>query len=120
MGSEKKDPLYVCRGFWNPLPGNITQRKILTIVSSVFDPLGFVSPFTIRGRLNLKELWQLVGQAWDKPVPFKIQGLFEFPLDSTFKALRSILNEILENCYHELHVFVDASESAMCVFVYIR
>ena len=32
----KKDKLYVCRGVSNPLPGNITQRKTLSVVSSVF------------------------------------------------------------------------------------
>ena len=46
----KNDNLYVWRSVSNLLPGNITQRKILSVVSSVFDPLGFVSPFTIRGR----------------------------------------------------------------------
>ena len=51
----KNNNLYVCRGVSNPLPGNITQGKILSVVSSVFDPLGFVSPFTIRGRLILKK-----------------------------------------------------------------
>ena len=48
------DNLYVCRGVSNPLPGNITQRKIHSVVSSVFGPLGFLSPSTIRGRLILK------------------------------------------------------------------
>ena len=121
----KNDNLYVCRGVSNPLPGNITQRKILSVVSPVFDPLGFVSPFTIRGRLILKELWQLVGQAWDKPVPDKIKCLFEdwnceLPLVSTFKIQRSILNESFIDCSHELHVFVDASQSAMCALAYLR
>ena len=73
----KHDTLYVCRGVSNPLSKNVTQRKILSVVSSVFDPLGFVSPFTIRRRLILKELWQLVGQAWDKPVLDKSKCLFE-------------------------------------------
>ena len=121
----KNDTLYVCRGVSNPLPGNITQRKVLSVVSSVFDPLGFVSPFTIRGRLILKELWQLVGQAWDKHVPDKIKCLFEnwnseLPLVSTFKIQRSILNESFVDCSHELHVFVDASQSAMCAVAYLR
>ena len=39
----KIDTLYVCRGVSNPLHENVTQRKLLSVVSSVFDPLGFVS-----------------------------------------------------------------------------
>ena len=121
----KNDNLYVCRGVSNPLPGNITKRKIFSVVSSVFDPLRFVSPFTIRSRLILKELWQLVGQAWDKPVPAKIKCLFEdwnseLALVSTLKIQRSILNESFIDCSHELHVFVDASQSAMCAVAYLR
>ena len=89
------------------------------VVLSVFDSLGFVTPFTIRGRLILEELWQLVGHAWDKPVAEKIQCLFEdgnseFPLVSTFNVPRSKLKERLVHGYHELHVFVDAPQAAIC------
>ena len=66
LGSQwdlKNYNMCVCRGVSNPLPENIPQRKILSVVSSVFDPSGFVSLFNIRGRLILKELWQLVRQA---------------------------------------------------------
>ena len=100
-------------GVSNTLPGNITQRKVFSVVSSVFDPLGFASPFTIRGRLIL-ELWQSVGQAWDKHVPNENKCFFEdwqseLPLVSTFKIQRSILNERLVDFSHERHVSVDAS-----------
>ena len=36
-----------------------TPREILSLVSSVWDPLGFVSPFVVRGRVFLQELWPL-------------------------------------------------------------
>ena len=73
----------------------------------------------------MKEFWQLVGQAWDKAVADKIQCLFEdwnseLPLVSTFKVQRSKLNESLVNCYHEIHVFVDVSQSAKCAGAYLR
>ena len=41
-------------------------------------------------------------------------------LVSTFKIQRSILNESFVDCSHELHVFVDASQSAMCAVAYLR
>ena len=42
------------------------------------------------------------------------------PLVSTFKRQPSILNESFVDCSHELHVFVDASQSAMCAVAYLR
>lgn len=43
--------LSVCRGVDQACGSNITQRKVLSFVSSIFDPLGLMSPFTVRGRL---------------------------------------------------------------------
>ena len=35
-----------------------TKRKILRVVMSIFDPLGFASPFIITGRILLQKLWK--------------------------------------------------------------
>ena len=42
-----------------------TKRKILSLVSSIFDPLGWVSPLTVRGKLFLQTLWK-VKMGWDQ------------------------------------------------------
>jgi len=34
-----------------------TKRNILTVTSKLFDPLGFLSPVLIRGKILLQELW---------------------------------------------------------------
>ena len=39
---------------------------MLSHVSAVFDPLGMVSPSTIRMRLSMKSKWKENGQSWDK------------------------------------------------------
>ena len=44
------------------------QRTVLNYVSSVFDPLGLVSPYTVRARLLLKDIRRLLGQKWDEPL----------------------------------------------------
>ena len=59
------DTLKVCRGHsFEPKP-HWRQRKVLSVVSSVFDSLGFLAPFVIRGRIILKRKWQTRGQQLD-------------------------------------------------------
>ena len=42
-----------------------TKCKVLSLVSSVFDPLGWVSPLTVRGKIFLQTLWkEKIG--WDQ------------------------------------------------------
>ena len=35
-----------------------TKRKILSLVSSIYDPLGWVSPLTVRGKMFMQTLWK--------------------------------------------------------------
>ena len=48
-----KDTLVVSRGLDRPPDKAITQRTVLSFVSSVFDPVGLVAPYTVRARLLL-------------------------------------------------------------------
>ncbi|CAG2211547.1 unnamed protein product [Mytilus edulis] len=41
-----------------------TKRNILSKVATLFDPLGFIAPYTIRGKLLLQEMWT-AGLDWD-------------------------------------------------------
>ena len=50
----KSDSLEICRVMGKEVPVKVTQRVVLSKVSSVFDPLGLFSPFTVRMRLLLK------------------------------------------------------------------
>jgi hypothetical protein len=48
-----------------------TKRQILRAVSTLYDPLGFLSPIVLSAKRILQELW-LVGVDWDQPIPDKI------------------------------------------------
>ena len=46
----------------------VTIRGFLKRLAAVFDPLGFLSPFVVQGKMLLQELW-IAGVDWDEPVP---------------------------------------------------
>ena len=66
---------------WNPYTDNMnivvgeklihenswryTKCKVLSLVSSVFDPLGWVSPLTVHGKIFLQTLWK-EKMGWDQ------------------------------------------------------
>ena len=62
------DSLQVCRGTNKEVDAPITQRKILSLVSSVFDSIGVFAPFSVRMRRLLKNIWTKNGQDWDNKV----------------------------------------------------
>ena len=46
----------------------ITRRGMLSIISSIYDPFGFVAPYTLKGKKLLQQLCQdEVG--WDETAP---------------------------------------------------
>ena len=58
------DSLQVFRGTSKEVQNPITQRKILSLVSSVFDPLGLLAPFSVHMRRLLKSIWTKMDNIW--------------------------------------------------------
>jgi hypothetical protein len=48
-----------------------TKHQILSAVSTLYDPLGFLSPIVLSAKRILQELW-LVGVDWDQSIPDSI------------------------------------------------
>ena len=71
-----KDILVVSRGANRPLEKAKTQQTVLSFVSSVFDPVKLVAPYTIRARLLLKVNWNISAQSWDGESPEDIRSKF--------------------------------------------
>ena len=61
--------LVVSRGVNRELKDSVTQRSVLSFVSSLFNPIGLVVPYTVRAHLLLKDIWRLSDQQWDDPLP---------------------------------------------------
>ncbi|XP_062703662.1 uncharacterized protein LOC134286107 [Aedes albopictus] len=103
-----------------------TKREVLRLVMSLFDPLGLVASFVIEGKVIIQEIWRSkVG--WDEQIPGEILPRWQQWLE----ILRSLDKVKIPRCYFpgysqeayeslELHVFVDASESAFAAAAYFR
>ena len=103
----------------------LTCRGILSTISSIYDPNGFVGPVTLKGKQILQQMCH-DGLDWDSPIPEELHPIWE-----------KWRNEILElekleiqRCFKpvdfgeikavELHYFSDASEGGYGQCSYIR
>ncbi|XP_062714303.1 uncharacterized protein LOC109417163 [Aedes albopictus] len=103
-----------------------TKRIVLSIVMAQFDPMGFLAPVTILGKMLIQDLWR-TGCQWDDVVDDAAFNkwkrwtnilaevrAFKFPR-SYFGSARS---EEIQDV--QLHVFADASETAYGCVAYFR
>ena len=100
-----------------------TKRGILSIVNSVYDPLGLSSPFILQGKQFLQELTRLKLD-WDDPIPDCLSDRWESWLSSLrdlheMKIPRRVssLDNIVK---YDLHHFSDASLKGVAVACYLR
>ncbi|XP_055622051.1 uncharacterized protein LOC129765665 [Toxorhynchites rutilus septentrionalis] len=103
-----------------------TKRQVLNIVMSLFDPLGIISAFSIHGKILIQEIWR-TGIGWDNTLPNEIVDKW-YQWIAVIGKLRAVT---IPRCYFpnyekesydtlQLHIFVDASESAYCAVAYFR
>ena len=101
-----------------------TRRNVLSIVASVFDPLGLVSPFILLGKQILQELCVL-GCSWDDPLPLDIETRF----CQWISLMPSLKDIVIPRCIRnantsissvELHTFCDGSFVGYGVCSYLR
>ncbi|XP_071944378.1 uncharacterized protein [Antedon mediterranea] len=102
-----------------------TRRGLLSVISSVFDPLGLVSPFVLPAKLILQELCRK-GSGWDDKiyeVDFRRwqQWLDELKRLQEWNMPRCYISKGLgEIASRQLHVFSDASEKGYGMAAYMR
>ena len=122
--------------YWNTEEDNIgfevrlkdkpnTKRGMLSVVSSIYDPLGLVSPFILEGRqIVFKVCFGKLN--WDEPVNEDVKQHWQ----NWMCKLKSLKNIKLNRCYKpagfgkviscSLHYFSDASERGYGQVTYIR
>ena len=140
QGLQDKDPVTKVLGLrWNPnndmlmfqqsqtvntTTSNITKREILQESSKIYDPLGLLTPVTIRAKILLQELWKN-NFSWDEPLPPEIQKKWL----TLSKDLETATQTQFPRRYFPssstwpfnttLHIFVDASIKAYGAVAYV-
>ncbi|XP_044760254.1 uncharacterized protein LOC123317711 [Coccinella septempunctata] len=101
-----------------------TKRHVLRIIMSVFDPLGFLVNFIIRGRILVQDIWRS-GIGWDDFIDDDIYKTWLLWLAD----LQKVISLKIPRCYSlkipvaesiELHVFCDSSKKAFAAVAYLR
>ncbi|XP_070556473.1 uncharacterized protein [Ptychodera flava] len=102
-----------------------TRRGILSIISSVYDPIGLAAPFILPARILLQDLCRR-GIGWDAKIKEDDQKKWLRWLSD----LPKLENVSTQRCYkpadfgevkvREIHHFSDASEYGYGVALYIR
>ena len=104
---------------------NLTQKVWLKLVASLFDPLGFIAPLTIRLRKVLQAAWNH-GSKWDKPLLLdNIQDFSSLREEvPTFKDNEIPRIYFLDKLHTfksiELHTFTEASDYALSAISYMQ
>lgn len=102
----------------------VTKRKILSIIAQCYDPLGFLSPIIITGKLMMQELWKNQID-WDETITdvniLKKWNEFinNLPLLKTLKIPRYLFDKKKIKKI-EFVGFCDASEKSYAACVYAR
>ena len=105
-----------------------TKRGVLSVINGIFDPLGFIAPVILGGRLLLRQAIQNNSIDWDDLLPNDLicnwqkwrQSLKDLELLEIRRSYTSLsLND--QDCTNcELHIFSDASKEAIASVAYIR
>ena len=70
-----------------PSEAPITKREVLSLISKIFDPLGFHSPLTCKGKMLMQALWKEKCE-WKDPIPEGLQTQVEAWMESSKHQLQ--------------------------------
>ena len=111
-----------------------TRRGILSVINSIYDPLGFATPVTLPGKLILRQLTIIAKETkksdspleWDDPLPRTLWKKW----NDWIEALHDQQEILIPRCYRpqhsseikpqEIHEFSDASNNAIGVAIYLK
>ena len=100
-----------------------TKRNVLSVLASLFDPLGLISPVAVSMKILFQEICSSKFD-WDETLTEEMKGKWRKWVEDllltreieTSRCLYEARKECVTECY--LHGFGDASKRAYCAIVY--
>ncbi len=102
-----------------------TKRSVVSISSKLFNPLGFLSPYTIRAKILYQKLW-IRGASWDDSLEEEIRNEWrrwkeQLKHLNLIRISRPLLTSLsFEIASIQLHGYSDASPNAYGAVTYLR
>lgn len=101
-----------------------TKRGILSLINSIFDPIGFIAPVKMKGKMLLREISQGT-TGWDGELPQEYMNLWSEWINSLeslkdIKIPRCYTSQLSKATNTEIHIFSDASEKAIGAVAYLK
>ena len=126
-GKNETDPILTKDTVELDVPQILTRRSLLRQVAAVFDPLGLIAPFIVKGKLLMRSLLIHLpnGAAdWDAPVPDECRNIWLTFFNDMFQLERCRF----PRCTRPLEatgdpvlvIFSDASSQAYGACAYVR
>ncbi|XP_055633682.1 uncharacterized protein LOC129774019 [Toxorhynchites rutilus septentrionalis] len=106
----------------------ITKRQVLSIIATLFDPLGLIGAVITTAKVFMQQIWTLRCNNnhsfdWDQPLPSMVGESWR----KFYEQLHSMNNIRIDRCVIipgavsvQLHCFSDASEKAYGGCIYVR
>ena len=98
----------------------LTKRTVLQALASIYDPLGFISPVLLTGKIIYRKLCDLK-IPWDAEIPKELQKewiKWKQTLNSKIEIPRCIAQIRDHLSYIDIHLFNDSSILGVCVVAY--
>jgi hypothetical protein len=106
-----------------PSTGSETKRSVISKISLLYDPLGWLSPVIVMSKIFIQKLW-LAGLDWDTKLSIDLLSDW----NEFYEQLKSLeqlriprwIRKEKNNLDLSLHGFCDASNSAYAAVIYCR
>lgn len=107
-------------------PKQPTMRNVYRVLTSQYDPLGYIIPFTIRAKVMVQALWA-TERLWDERIADELLPVWQ----AWEGELSQLHNIVLPRCYvpeaadndssvRQIHIFCDASEKASVAYLRVE